>query len=122
MIRCRNNHITSTIARIYLLICIVYVVSESVLLLYISFSDNTRAIVNSQPAGMEWHILSYILVACMVLASIIYIYESAKHIFANAVLNTKNQRYTMPILILKITSIFISEVIITIIPFIISQI
>lgn len=117
MIQCKNSHRKSTIARIYWLICIVYIIVESALRLYISFANNTRSITNAHPAGIEWYLLSYVLIVCMIFASIIYIYESAGYIFTNTVLNDK--RYSM--LILKNTCIIIAEIIIIIAPFVICE-
>lgn len=103
---------------IYWLICIVYIIVESALRLYISFANNTRSIANAQPAGVEWYLLSYVSLACMIFASIIYTYESAEYIFTNTALNDK--RYSM--LILKNTCIIIAEIIIIIAPFVVSRI
>lgn len=61
MIQCKNSHRKSTIARIYWLICIVYIIVESALRLYISFANNTRSITNAQPVGVELYLLSYAL-------------------------------------------------------------
>lgn len=118
MIQCKNNHMKSIIARIYWLICIVYITVESALRLYMSFANKTRSITNAQPVGVELYLLSYALIACMTFASIIYSYESAKYIFVNTILN--DNRYTM--LILKNTGIIIAEIIIIITPFVISKI
>lgn len=71
MIQCRNSHMKSIIARIYWLICIVYITVESALRLYMSFANKTRSITNAQPVGVEWYLLSYALIACMTFASIV---------------------------------------------------
>lgn len=118
MIQCRNSHMKSIIARIYWLICIVYITVESALRLYMSFANKTRSITNAQPVGVEWYLLSYALIACMTFASIIYSYESAKYIFVNNVLN--DHRYT--ILVLKNTGIVIAEIIMIVTPFVVSRI
>ena len=118
MIQCRNSHMKSIIARIYWLICIVYITVESALRLYMSFANKTRSITNTQPVGVEWYLLSYALIACMTFASIIYSYESAKYIFVNTVLN--DNRYT--ILVLKNTGIVIAEIMMIVTPFVVSRI
>lgn len=118
MIQCRNSRMKSIIARIYWLICIVYITVESALRLYMSFANKTRSITNAQPVGVEWYLLSYALIACMTFASIIYSYESAKYIFVNNVLN--DHRYT--ILVLKNTGIVIAEIIMIVTPFVVSRI
>ena len=51
----------SIIARIYWLICIVYITVESALRLYMSFANKTRSITNAQPVGVELYLLSYAL-------------------------------------------------------------
>lgn len=100
MIQCRNSHMKSIIAKIYWLICIVYITVESALRLYMSFANKTRSITNAQPVGVEWYLLSYVLIAC------------------NTVLN--DNRYT--ILVLKNTGIVIAEIIMIVTPFVVFRI
>ena len=61
IIQCKNSHMKSIIARIYWLICIVYITVESALRLYMSFANKTRSITNAQPVGVELYLLSYAL-------------------------------------------------------------
>lgn len=93
MIQCKNSHMKSIIARIYWLICIVYITVESALRLYMSFANKTRSITNAQPVGVELYLLSYAL---------------------------NDNRYT--ILVLKNTGIVIAEIIMIVTPFVVSRI